>query len=98
MTKSIILTHCKNETKVSIEMIKELIGNSFISIGQIHVNLEEHNKPNSLDFFLRLMSGSEDIAQATNDVVKQILESGLFKLIKSHCPDTGFNCKGLIVI
>jgi hypothetical protein len=97
MTKSIILTHCKNETKVSIQSIKELIGLGFISIGSDNKTLKNHQKPKSLDFFLRLMSESKDTKQATNDVVKDILSSGLFRVINSFCPDSGRKCKGLIL-
>ena len=69
----------------------------YIIQGQQECVLAEHTKPHSLDYWLRTnYARTPDTKQATNDVIDQLVESGLFEVDrKLHCPDSGRLCKGI---
>jgi hypothetical protein len=66
--------------------------------GQQQCSLENHTKPNSLDYWLRVnhAKGKQDTKQAVNEVIQQLVETGKFVVEESLvCPDSGRECKGL---
>jgi hypothetical protein len=69
----------------------------YIIQGQQECVLAEHTKPHSLDYWLRTnYARTPDTKQATNDVIDQLVETGLFEIDrKLHCPDSGRLCKGI---
>jgi hypothetical protein len=70
----------------------------YIIQGQKACTLENHNKPNSLDYWLRVnhSRGNEDTKQAVNEVVEQLAATGKFYVVEDlPCPDSGLPCKGL---
>lgn len=72
----------------------------FIVQGQQHVALANHTKPNSLDHWLRQnVATNTDTAQATNAVLAQLCNTGLFVIdTQLTCPDSGNACRGLRVV
>lgn len=78
----------------------QLTGMKHIIQGQQQVILAEHTKPNSLDYFVRShFATSKDTAQAVNDVMQQLLQTGYFSEDEAlMCPDSGRPCKGLVLV
>ena len=72
-------------------------GRDYIIQGQINCKLDDHRKPSSLDVWLRKnYAATPDTKQAVNQVVKALVETGLFKVERNLiCPDSGRPCKGL---
>ena len=65
-------------------------GISFIIQGQQHCPLAEHTKPSSLDVWLREnYTNKRDTAQATNEVIANLVRTGLFREGEFRCPDNG---------
>lgn len=85
------------ETFDVLELIAELEqrGVNAIVQGQQAVVLESHTKPQSLDYWLRARSKNKDTKLATNEVVDQLIKSGLFIEDEVHCADSGRKCKGV---
>ena len=87
--------------------LKELVdyvnlsGRNYIIQGQVSVTLDNHPKPNSLDYWLRknITPLKQDIKRADNDVMLELVATGFFEerddLI---CPDSGKRCKGLVLV
>jgi hypothetical protein len=68
----------------------------YIIQGQVNCCLADHPKPNSLDVWIRKNHTSRrDTKQATNDLLNEIIETGLFTEGKFNCPDSGRKCKGI---
>lgn len=73
-------------------------GRRYIIQGQNACSLEDHPKPNSLDYWLRQFASCPDTKQAENSVIDALVETGLFLLSKNlECPDSGRLCKGLVL-
>ncbi len=96
---SIILPEDDNR-EFSIEVLINHLNQSgltHIIQGQQHVALNAHTKNLSLDFWLRTnIAQSQDTAQATNNVIEQLVASGSF--IQSNnlvCPNSGRLCSGI---
>ena len=72
-------------------------GRDYIIQGQQNCSLAEHTKPNSLDYWLRVnYATNADTKQAVNEVVEQLVATGLFEEKDNlRCPDSGNGCKGL---
>ena len=72
-------------------------GRDYIIQGQSNCSLAEHRKPSSLDVWLRQgYTGRKDTKQAVNDVVDDLVATGLFEIERDlRCPDTDRGCKGL---
>jgi hypothetical protein len=72
-------------------------GRDYIIQGQQNCSLADHTKPNSLDYWLRVNYASNaDTKQAVNEVVDQLMKTGLFQLAHDlRCPNSGRLCKGL---
>jgi len=70
---------------------------NYIVQGQVNCRFDEHPKPHSLDYWLRLhFAKNKDTKQAVNNVVNALLDTGLFALEEGLiCPDSGHPCKGL---
>ena len=81
------------------ELVQHIKSSSrdYIIQGQQECVLPEHTKPHSLDYWLRTnFAKTPDTKQATNDVIDQLVETGLFEVgQKLHCPDSGRPCKGI---
>ena len=68
----------------------------YIIQGQRNCCLQDHPKPNSLDVWLRKnFTSRQDTKQATNDLLDEIVKSGLFEKGRFTCPDSGRKCKGI---
>lgn len=72
-------------------------GRDYIIQGQQQFSLKDHTKPNSLDYWLRKnFAICPDTKQAVNDVMKQLVKTGLFEEVeKLKCPDSRRVCKGI---
>ena len=72
-------------------------GRDYIIQGQQQCSLVKHTKPNSLDYWLRVnYSNNPDTKQAVNEVIEQLVGTGLFaELDNLSCPDSGNLCKGI---
>jgi hypothetical protein len=62
----------------------------YIIQGQQNCSLLNHTKPKSLDYWLRINHAKEpDTKQAVNEVIDQLVATGLFETAKSlPCPDS----------
>ena len=81
-----------------IEHIKKSHRDYIIQGGR-NIILADHPKPNSLDVWLRTnCTRRKDTKQATNGVIKSIIETGLFVEGKFDCPDSGRRCKGIQLV
>ena len=68
----------------------------FIIQGQRTCSLADHPKPNSLDVWLRRnFTSRQDKKQATNELMHEIIKTGLFEEGWFTCPDSGRKCKGI---
>lgn len=84
------------------QLIRHLIEvrRTYIVIGQQHVALANHTKDLSLDFWLRsTIANNQDTAQATNELINQIVGTGLFRQTPNlSCPNTGNLCNGIELV
>ena len=82
-----------------MDLVRHIKGSfrDYIIQGQQNCSLADHTKPHSLDYWLRTnYARTPDTKQATNDVIDQLVETGLFEIDrKLHCPDSGRLCKGI---
>ena len=69
----------------------------YIIQGQQQCSLANHTKPSSLDYWLRVSyAANSDTKQAVNEVVEQLVATGLFEEVDNlRCPDSGRLCKGI---
>lgn len=71
-------------------------GRSYIIQGAQHDPLELHRRQNSLDYWIRnKIAEKTDTAQAVNEVVDQLVNTGLFEKGEFTCPDSGHKAKGI---
>ena len=71
-------------------------GREFVIQGQKKCKFHEHTKPQSLDYWLRSnIANNKDTMQATNQVIEQLVSTGIFAIGRFICPDTGRECKGI---
>jgi hypothetical protein len=74
-------------------------GRDYIIQGQQHVILKKHTKPQSLDVWLRQnFTNREDVAQAVNKVIEDLVLTRLFTEEKFICPDSDKSCKGIKLV
>lgn len=74
----------------------ERSGRNYIIQGQQNCTLKEHTKPHCLDVWLREgYAARRDTRQAVNQVVDDLVATGLFKVTYEPCPDSGRTCKAL---
>ena len=74
-------------------------GLAFIIQGQAQCRFSAHRKPRSLDFWLRgNFANSPDVKQAVNEVIRQLVSTGLFEEGEFPCPDSGRSCKGVRIV
>lgn len=74
-------------------------GRGYIIQGQANCIREDHPKPNSLDCWLRdNYTNNINTTQAVNEVLSELLKTGMFEEGHFDCPDSGRICKGLKVI
>ena len=69
----------------------------YIIQGQQNCSLEDHTKPRSLDYWLRVnYADNKDTKQAVNSVINTLVNTGRFEVVKKlQCPDTGNLCRGI---
>jgi hypothetical protein len=82
-------------------LVRQVIGSgsNHILQGQINCGLSAHRKPRSLDVWLRRnFAANPDIKQAVNEVVNQLVATGLFEEGTFLCPDSGRMCKGIRLV
>ncbi|MBI3694486.1 MAG: hypothetical protein HY238_06565 [Acidobacteria bacterium] len=83
------------------ELVRYLIesGRNYIIQGQVNCRLAAHPKPGSLDVWLRRnFADNPDTKQAVNQVVQQLVSTGLFEEGRFLCPDSGQPCKGIRLV
>ena len=75
-------------------------GKTYIVQGQVICTLSDHPKPSSLDVWIRENGApsNQNTKQADNDVIKQLVRTGLFREGKFTCPDSGNSCKGIEIV
>ena len=74
-------------------------GTAHIIQGQKACRLAEHPKPHSLDVWLRnKFTNRADTKQAVNEVIDQLVATGLFEEGTFVCPDSGRDCKGIQLV
>jgi|GEM_PF-443549 hypothetical protein len=74
-------------------------GRDCIIQGQTNCALSLHPKPHSLDFWLRQnCTDKHDTKQAVNEVIDQLVSTGLFEEGKFPCPDSRRFCKGIRLV
>ena len=74
-------------------------GRDYIIQGQQALSLDEHTKPQSLDYWLRQFGKNPNTKQAENSVLDALVATGLFEIIRTLiCPDSGERCKGLRLV
>ena len=73
---------------------------TYIIQGQQARALSDHSKPSSLDVWMRYNGdpNKKDTKQADNDVIKQLVRTGLFSEDKFKCPDNGRMLKGIEIV
>lgn len=78
-----------------VKHIKDSYRNYIIQ-GQQNCSFEDHSKPHSLDFWIRKNhTCRKNTKQATNEVIRAIVQSDIFRESKFDCPDSGKKCKGI---
>jgi len=83
------------------DLVRHLIesGRNHIIQGQTNCGLSAHRKPHSLDIWLRRnFADNPDTKQAVNEVVNQLVSTGLFEEGTFLCPDSGRMCKGIQLV
>ena len=72
---------------------------TYIIQGQQSVSLQNHTKPESLDYWLRInCATNQDTKQAENEVLDALIRTGLFlPAARLLCPNSGTRCKGLVL-
>lgn len=71
-------------------------GRDYIIQGQQACTMDDHSKPQSLDFWLRTRASQKNTKQATNEVIRALVETGAFiEVDELPCPDNGRLCKGI---
>lgn len=74
-------------------------GRNHIIQGQVNCRLSAHPKPNSLDVWLRRnFADNSDVKQAVNEVMSQLVSTGLFEEGTFLCPDSARMCKGIRLV
>lgn len=75
-------------------------GRTHIIQGQKACGLSDHPKPSSLDLWMRENGDPKrmNTKQADNDIVAQLVQTGLFRKGKFKCPDNGRLLKGLEIV
>lgn len=87
-----------NQSLNTADLIAHMGSRDFIIQGQCECIFSQHEKPNSLDYYLRASIGPCDTKQATNEVIESLVATGLFVEGKFTCPDSGKQCKGIQLI
>ena len=68
----------------------------YIIVGEVDCALADHPKPSSLDYWLRgNFAKNKETKQATTEVTKQLVDTGLFERLDLRCPDGGEKREGL---
>lgn len=74
-------------------------GRDYIVTGGCNCVLANHQKPHSLDFWLRGKTNNRDVRQTCQEVISELVATGLF--VEAHrlnCPDSGHACKGIRLV
>jgi hypothetical protein len=71
-------------------------GRDYIVTGGRKCTLANHQKPHSLDFWLRHQTHRQDTLQTCQEVIGELVATGLFVEERGlNCPDSGHACKGI---
>jgi len=73
-----------------VEELEEWVkssGRGYVIIGGVNKRFVEHQRPDSLDYWLRARSSRPDVRQATIAVVARITATGRFRRERQHWPD-----------
>ncbi len=80
------------------DLVKHIAGSGrdYIIQGQNTCSLADHPKPHSLDVWLRCnFTKRMNTKQADNEVLNQLIATGLFETGQFTCPDSLRRCKGI---
>jgi hypothetical protein len=97
----ITLPHYANHRLHISTLIRELINRQtdYIIQGQQNTSYENHSKKLSLDYWIRTIANNSNTKQATNNVINQICDTGLFEVIEDlTCPEMQNPCKGIRLV
>jgi hypothetical protein len=100
LDRRIRLPHREPGTGFSVRELIDYMaqsGRDYIIGGEVDCALVDHQKPASLDYWLREnFAANKETKQATNEVIAQLIETGLFEEANDlRCPDTGTRSFGL---
>jgi len=71
-------------------------GRDYIIIGGCNCVLAQHQKPHSLDYWLRGKTNNSNVRQTCHDLIDDLVETGLFvKVDRLPCPDSGVKCSAI---
>ena len=71
-------------------------GRDYIVIGGCNCVLAEHQKPHSLDFWLRGNTNNRDVRQTCQVLINALVATGHFvEERRLNCPDSGRACNGI---
>lgn len=73
------------------------LGRDYVIIGGVNKTFVEHQRPESLDYWLRARSNRPDTRQATTAVVARIIGTGRFRLEKERWPTESRPRKALVL-
>ena len=75
-------------------------GRDYIIQGQQTHSFANHNKPQSLDYWLRKnYAYNRNVKQAENSVIADLVATGLFVVVRRlRCPDKHTYCKGIRIV
>jgi hypothetical protein len=71
-------------------------GRDYIVTGGCNCVLANHQKPHSLDYWLRSKARNNGVRQTCQELVDDLVATGIF--VEEHglmCPDSGYRCKGV---
>lgn len=80
-----------------VEYIQQILRTQYIIIGKQTDGYSQHNKEYSLDYWLRERAINRNTMQATDNVVNQLVETGLFVMDETTDPHTGRLCDVLML-
>jgi len=73
-------------------------GRNYIIQGQKNCSRADHQKPHSLDYWLRNYARTPNTKQAVNEVIRALVDTGKFEEGEFICPDSGRRCKGIRLV
>lgn len=80
-----------------LEQWVRVLGRGYVIIGGLNRNFVEHDRPESLDYWLRVRCTRRNVRQATTALVERLVATGRFRLEVKHWPGENRQRKGLVL-